>query len=98
MVLATKFGMELDRSHPSDLPRGSRAYIRGAVEASLRRLRTDVIDLYWYHRHDGVTPIAETLGALDELVTAGTVRALGCSNFDGAMLREADAAARAGTG
>jgi aryl-alcohol dehydrogenase-like predicted oxidoreductase len=58
-------------------PRGSRGYIRDAVEASLRRLRTAVIDLYWYHRPDGETPIAETLEALDELVRAGTVRAIG---------------------
>ena len=52
-----------------------------AAEASLRRLRTDVIDYYWYHQPDGVTPIEETLGALHELVTAGKVRAIGCSNF-----------------
>ena len=91
VVLATKFGLDMQTG---DTARGSRDYIRRAVGESLTRLQTDVIDLYWYHRHDGVTPIAETLGALHELVTAGTVRAIGCSNFDGAMLREADAAAR----
>jgi aryl-alcohol dehydrogenase-like predicted oxidoreductase len=91
VVLATKFGMDTGEGQG---PRGSRAYILGAVEASLRRLRTDVIDFYWYHRPDGVTPIAETLGALDELVTAGKVRAVGASNFDGVQLREAAAAAR----
>ena len=92
VVLATKFGMDMHDGNPH--PRGSRAYIMGAVQDSLRRLRTDVIDYYWYHQPDGVTPIAETLGTLQELITAGTVRAIGCSNFDGARLREADAAAR----
>ncbi|MGB9182640.1 MAG: aldo/keto reductase [Solirubrobacteraceae bacterium] len=91
IVLATKFGMDMgdDRG-----PRGSRAYIAQAVEASLRRLRTDVIDYYWYHRPDGVTPIAETLGTLHELVTAGKVRAIGASNFSAAELEEADKVAR----
>src|SRR4051812_24239368 len=91
VVLATKFGMDMGDGRED---RGSADYVRGAVEASLRRLRTDVIDLYWYHRPDGITPIAETLGALDELVRAGTVRAIGCSNFDAAQLEEADRAAR----
>jgi aryl-alcohol dehydrogenase-like predicted oxidoreductase len=91
VVLATKFGMDMGDGKG---PRGSRDYILQAVEASLRRLRTDVIDFYWYHRPDGVTPIAETLGALHELVTAGTVRAIGASNFDTAPLDEADAVAR----
>jgi aryl-alcohol dehydrogenase-like predicted oxidoreductase len=91
VVLATKFGMDL---HDGRGPRGSRDYIRYAVEGSLRRLQTDVIDVYWYHRPDGVTPIAETLGALDELVRAGTVRAIGASNFDAAQIEEADTAAR----
>jgi len=75
-------------------PRGSRQYILDASEASLRRLRTDVIDLYWYHRPDGETPIGETLGALDELVRSGQVRAIGASNFDAAQLQEADDVAR----
>jgi aryl-alcohol dehydrogenase-like predicted oxidoreductase len=91
VVLATKFGMDMGDGKG---PRGSRAYILDAVQASLRRLQTDVIDYYWYHRPDGVTPIAETLGALHELVTAGAVRAIGASNFDGARLREAAEVAR----
>jgi aryl-alcohol dehydrogenase-like predicted oxidoreductase len=91
VVLATKFGMDM---HDGKGPRGSRAYIRDAVQASLRRLQTDVIDYYWYHEPDGVTPIEETLGALHELVTAGTVRAIGASNFTGAQLREAAEVAR----
>ncbi|HEX5193039.1 MAG TPA: aldo/keto reductase [Solirubrobacteraceae bacterium] len=91
VVLATKFGMDM---HDGKGPRGSRAYVRDAVQASLRRLQTDVIDYYWYHEPDGVTPIEETLGALHELVTAGTVRAIGASNFTGAQLREAAAVAQ----
>jgi aryl-alcohol dehydrogenase-like predicted oxidoreductase len=75
-------------------PRGSRDYILQAVEASLRRLRTEVIDYYWYHQPDGVTPIAETLEALDGLVRAGTVRAIGASNFSAQQIEEADAVAR----
>jgi aryl-alcohol dehydrogenase-like predicted oxidoreductase len=90
VVLATKFGMDMGDGKG---PRGSRGYIRQAVENSLRRLRTDVIDVYWYHRPDGETPIAETLGALHELVTAGTVRAIGGSNFSAAEIKQADAIA-----
>jgi aryl-alcohol dehydrogenase-like predicted oxidoreductase len=91
VVLATKFGMDMGDGKG---PRGSRQYILDASEASLRRLRTDVIDLYWYHRPDGETPIGETLGALDELVRSGQVRAIGASNFDAAQLQEADDVAR----
>jgi aryl-alcohol dehydrogenase-like predicted oxidoreductase len=91
VVLATKFGMDMGDGRG---PRGSRDYIRHAVEASLRRLRTDVIDVYWYHRPDGVTPIADTLEALDELVRAGTVRSIGASNFSAAEIAAADATAR----
>jgi aryl-alcohol dehydrogenase-like predicted oxidoreductase len=91
VVLATKFGMDMGDGRGR---RGSRQYILDASEASLRRLRTDVIDLYWYHRPDGKTPIAETLEALDELIRAGKVRAIGASNFDAAQLEEADAVAR----
>jgi aryl-alcohol dehydrogenase-like predicted oxidoreductase len=91
VVLATKFGMDMQDGKG---PRGSRDYIRQAAEASLRRLGTDVIDFYWYHRPDGETPIAETLGALDELVRAGTVRAIGASNFSAAQIEEADGVAR----
>jgi aryl-alcohol dehydrogenase-like predicted oxidoreductase len=75
-------------------PRGSPDYIRQAVQGSLRRLRTSVIDVYWYHQPDGETPIADTLGALDELVRAGTVRAIGASNFRAEQIEEADAVAR----
>lgn len=94
VVLATKFGMDMGDNGPSARPRGSRAYIREAVEGSLRRLQTDVIDLYQYHRPDGETAIEETLGALDELVKEGKVRVIGCSNFSAAELEEAEAAAR----
>ena len=75
---------------------GSREYIRWAVEGSLKRLRVDRIDLYQYHRPDGVTPLAETLAALDELVGEGVVRALGCSNVTAAEIEEAERAAREG--
>jgi aryl-alcohol dehydrogenase-like predicted oxidoreductase len=91
VVLATKFGMDMDDGRG---PRGSAEYIRHAVQASLRRLQTDVIDLYWYHEPDGETPIEETLSALHELVEAGTVRAIGASNFDADQIEEADAVAR----
>jgi aryl-alcohol dehydrogenase-like predicted oxidoreductase len=91
IVLATKFGMDMGDGRG---PRGSRDYIRQAIEASLRRLRTDVIDYYWYHQPDGVTPIAETLETLHELVQAGTVRYIGASNFSAEQIEEADAVAR----
>jgi aryl-alcohol dehydrogenase-like predicted oxidoreductase len=91
VVLATKFGWELA---DDEGPRGSQRYIRQAIDDSLRRLRTDVVDFYWYHRPDGETPFAETLGALDELVKAGKVRAIGASNFSADQIEEADAAAR----
>jgi aryl-alcohol dehydrogenase-like predicted oxidoreductase len=90
VVLATKFGSDLGGG---ETRRGSRQYIRKAVEASLRRLRTDRIDLYQYHRPDGVTPLEETLEALHELVEEGTVRAIGSSNFTAAMVEEAHAVA-----
>ena len=95
VVLATKFGADMggENGEPAG-PSGSRAYIHQAFEASLRRLQTDWIDLYQYHRPDGVTPIAETIGALNELVAAGTVRHIGCSNFSAAQLAEAADAAR----
>jgi aryl-alcohol dehydrogenase-like predicted oxidoreductase len=94
-VVATKFGWEKsgEEGEPA-AALGSREYIRWAVEGSLRRLRTDRIDLYQYHRPDGVTPIAETLAALDELVGEGVVRAIGCSNFSAAELEQADRVAR----
>ena len=93
IVLATKFGMAMPKP-PAPGPRGSADYIRHAAEASLKRLRTDVIDLYWYHRPDGETRIEETLGALHELVQAGTVRAIGASNFSLEQVEEADRVAR----
>ena len=94
VVLATKFGMDMGDEGPSVRPRGSKDYIREAIDDSLRRLQTDVIDLYQYHRPDGETPIEETLGALDELVKAGKVRFIGCSNFTASELDEAAGAAR----
>jgi aryl-alcohol dehydrogenase-like predicted oxidoreductase len=90
VVLATKFG-----GWRTDLGRegGAKpAYVRAAVHDSLRRLHTDRIDLYQLHTPDALTPIADTLGALDELVHAGKVRAIGCSNFSAEQLGEADAA------
>jgi aryl-alcohol dehydrogenase-like predicted oxidoreductase len=93
-VIATKFGMEMKGEGVPDFPRGSREYIRWAVEGSLRRLRSDRIDLYQYHAPDGVTPPEETLAALDELVREGVVEAIGCSNFSAAELEQADRLAR----
>lgn len=98
-VVATKFGhtgFDSPLAHVG--PRGSRAYIRAAVEGSLSRLGIDTIDLYQQHTPDPSVPIADTLGALEELVAEGKVRAIGNSNFDAAQLREADAeATRLGT-
>jgi aryl-alcohol dehydrogenase-like predicted oxidoreductase len=94
-VIATKFGWDLGGVEGAPAaPRGSREYIRWAVEGSLRRLRVERIDLYQYHRPDGQTPIAETLAALDELVREGVVGAIGCSNFSAGELEEADRVAR----
>ena len=89
VALATKFGMAL--SGDTGEPRGSRAYARRALEASLDRLRTDRVDLLYYHEPDGVTPLAETLGALGELADEGKIRAFGVSNLDAGQLREAAA-------
>jgi aryl-alcohol dehydrogenase-like predicted oxidoreductase len=90
-AIATKFGWEMDGADGvPDAPRGSREYIRWAVEGSLKRLRVARIDLYQYHRPDGITPIAETLAALDELVREGLVGAIGCSNVTVAELEEAE--------
>jgi aryl-alcohol dehydrogenase-like predicted oxidoreductase len=92
VVIATKFGMAMDEQR-----RGARPeYVRQAAEDSLRRLGTDYIDLYQLHQPDPEVPIADTLGALDELVRAGKVREIGCSNFSGDQLREARAATREG--
>ena len=86
IVLATKFGMEMGDGTEA---RGSREYLRKALDASLERLRTDRIDLYQYHRPDGITPIEETVGAMEELVAEGKVLALGSSNFDAAQVEAA---------
>ncbi len=92
VVIATKFGMPIDDAHFGAKP----DYVRAACEDSLRRLNTDYIDLYQLHYPDETTPIADTLGALSELVAAGKVREIGCSNFTADQLREAKAAAGSG--
>jgi aryl-alcohol dehydrogenase-like predicted oxidoreductase len=84
-VVATKFGGRMEGRGG-----GSPAHIRKAVEASLDRLQTDWIDLYQYHHPDGVTPVEETLGALNELVEQGTVRYVGSSNFSADQVEEAE--------
>ncbi len=98
VVLATKFAGDaarLGNGNGVDWgARGSRRYVIKAVEASLRRLRTDWIDLYQMHRPDPATPIEETLSALDDLVHAGKVRYLGSSNFTGFQIAEAEWQAR----
>jgi aryl-alcohol dehydrogenase-like predicted oxidoreductase len=92
VVIATKFGWPLDETR-----KGAKAgYVKRAVEDSLRRLGTDRIDLYQLHRPDPDTPIAETLGALADLVREGKVREIGCSNFSAAQLEEAERAAAGG--
>ncbi len=89
IILATKFGGDLQGRGG-----GSRDHIFKAVEASLGRLQTDWIDLYQYHFPDGVTPIEETLAALDELVQTGKVRHIGSSNFSGSQVVEAEDVSR----
>lgn len=84
VVIATKFGWGSERGN------GSAEAARKAIDGSLSRLRTDHVDLYYLHKADPETPISETLGALDELVRAGKVRAIGCSNFSAEQLSEAD--------
>lgn len=85
VVVASKFGMPI-----AGQPAGaSPAYLRKAIEDSLRRLATDRIDLYWLHEPDPRTPIADTLAVLDELVKAGKVREIGCSNVSVEQLQEA---------
>jgi aryl-alcohol dehydrogenase-like predicted oxidoreductase len=92
VVIATKFGKPMDDG--PDLPRGSRDYIRWAVDGSLRRLRADAIDVYQMHEPDPQTPVAETLAALHELVQEGTVRHIGSSSFSARQIEEADRVAR----
>ena len=91
IVLATKFGLPMDDGEKNG---ASRRYIMSAIEASLRRLKTDWIDLYQVHRHDPLTPIEETLETLTDLVRAGKVRYFGCSNFTAAQMTEAQWAAK----
>jgi aryl-alcohol dehydrogenase-like predicted oxidoreductase len=94
VILATKFGSDVrprGLSNGEDWgARGSRRYIRRSVESSLRRLRTDWIDLYQMHRPDDATPIDETLSALDDLVREGKVRYIGSSNFRGWQVADAE--------
>jgi aryl-alcohol dehydrogenase-like predicted oxidoreductase len=93
-LIATKFAGTPLEGEPAGQARGSRAYIRWSVEGSLERLGTDYIDLYQMHQPDPVTPIEETLDALNELVREGTVRHLGSSNFAGWQIADADWVAR----
>jgi len=88
VIIATKFGNEMEGQGGGARP----VYIRKAFDASLRRLKTDYIDLYQQHVPDPQVPIAETLGALTELVKSGLVREIGCSNFSAEQIREAQAA------
>jgi aryl-alcohol dehydrogenase-like predicted oxidoreductase len=92
VVLATKFGLPMDDA--GKLRGASRRYAMQAVEASLRRLKTDWIDLYQVHFPDPRTPIEETLRALDDLVKSGKVRFIGCSNFSAGQLEAAMAVSR----
>lgn len=95
VVLATKFGMDMKGASGPDFgARGSRRYIIQAVEASLRRLGTDWIDLYQFHTPDPLTPIDETLAALDTLVRSGKVRYIGHSNRSGWQIAQAEYVAR----
>lgn len=99
VIVATKFGMDVQGINgPDGGRRGSAAYVRASVDASLRRLNVDYIDLYQFHTPDRETPLDETLGALNELVDAGKVRAIGCSNLRAWEVVDADWRARtAGT-
>ena len=90
VVIATKFGNEMPGQGSGARPE----YVRKAIDASLKRLRTDYIDLYQQHVPDPDVPVAETLGALDALVKAGKVREIGCSNFSARQIRDAQTAAR----
>jgi aryl-alcohol dehydrogenase-like predicted oxidoreductase len=86
VIIATKFGSEIDAAHKGARPE----YVRQACEDSLRRLGTDYIDLYQLHRPDPTTPIADTIGAMNELVGAGKVLQIGCSNFSATQIAEAE--------
>ncbi|MFE7098371.1 aldo/keto reductase [Streptomyces erythrochromogenes] len=91
ITLATKFAIERNDDPAFRGIRNDRAYVRAAVEGSLRRLGVDVIDLYYMHRRDPAVPLAESVGAMAELVREGKVRHLGLSEVTGAELREAQA-------
>jgi aryl-alcohol dehydrogenase-like predicted oxidoreductase len=91
VVLATKFGKDMGDGTSS---RGSPEYVRRALDASLERLQTDHVDLYYMHEPDPTTPIGATLNALGELVAEGKVRLIGCSNFSARQLAEAEQVAR----
>jgi aryl-alcohol dehydrogenase-like predicted oxidoreductase len=94
-VVATKFGVDMQGGNGPDFgARGSRRYVRRAVESSLRRLGTDWIDLYQLHRADPNTPIAETLGVLSELITEGKIRYAGLCNLAGWQIADAAWTAR----
>jgi aryl-alcohol dehydrogenase-like predicted oxidoreductase len=88
VIIATKFGMAVDANRKGAHP----ASVRQAVEDSLRRLGTDYIDLYQLHQPDPAVPIGDTLAVLDDLVRAGKVREIGCSNFSAEQLQQADEA------
>lgn len=92
VLLATKFGHKVDEQRQGAKP----AYVRQAIEDSLSRLKTDYVDLYQLHTPDASTPIADTLGALNDLVKEGKVREIGCSNFSVQQLQEAEEAAKGG--
>ncbi|WP_418909328.1 aldo/keto reductase [Glutamicibacter endophyticus] len=95
VIVATKFGLDMQGVNGPDYgARGSRRYIMKAVEASLRRLGTDYIDLYQYHSPDGLTPVDETLQTLDDLVRSGKVRYIGHSNQTGWQIAQAEYVAR----
>lgn len=91
VVLATKFGAKINDSRDGIVIDGRPEYVAAACEASLRRLGTDVIDLYYCHRRDRTVPIEDTVGAMAELVTAGKVRALGLSEVGPELIRRAHA-------
>ena len=92
VLLATKFGGDMGDGTTA---RGSRAYVRKAIDASLKRLRVDYVDLYQYHFPDAITPYEETFGALDELVREGKVRHVGHSNMKARDVEEVDSLSRA---
>ncbi len=93
IVLVTKFGMPMDEE--GRLKGAAARYVMSAIEASLKRLKTDWIDLYYLHRPDPATPIEETLRALDKLIEQGKVRHIGCSNMSAAQVVEEEQVAKA---